>query len=151
MPTPKQEPKTVKVAKPTFKIPKKLAECADRMYTVRHERYAAQKLVDALQAEETALQEHLINNLPKSLASGIAGKVARASIESKTVYRMEQEGAGWPKLYAYIVANFKKNPGVFALLQRRLGEAAAKEMIEAGTTVPGVVTMDVVTVSLNKL
>ena len=135
--------------KPSFKIPKTLAGCADRMYTVRHERYALQKQVDLLAAEENALREHLIDNLPKSQASGIAGRVARASIDSKIVWQVEPDG--WPKVYEYIIKNYKKNPGVFALLQRRLGEAAVKEMDEAGVKVPGTASMDVKTVSLNKL
>jgi hypothetical protein len=133
--------------KPAFKIPKTLALCADRLYAVKAERLAKEKEAEAFKAEETALREHLINNLPKSDATGVAGKVCRASITSKTVAQVDN----WDDLYAYIVKGYKKNPGVFSLLQRRVGDAAVKEMAEAGVKVPGTVLIDVPQVSLNKL
>jgi len=57
----------------------------------------------------------------------------------------------WDEVYGYIVKNFKKNPGVFALLQKRVGEVAVKEIWEAGKEVPGTQPLDVPTVRLNKL
>jgi hypothetical protein len=129
------------------KLPKTLAGCADRLYQVRGQRLALAKQVDEMKAEENALREHLINNLPKSSATGIAGKLARASIESKTVYSAKE----WPEVWGYIQKNAKKNPGVWGLLQKRLNEGTCKEMFEAGVRVPGVERVDVPVVSLNKL
>jgi hypothetical protein len=135
-------------AKPAAKaLPKTLAACADEMYRVRHERYALQKQVDELKARETALGEELINKLPKSQASGIAGKIANAKIESKTVYLAKD----WDAIRAHILKNHKKQPGVWSLLQLRLGEAACKEMFEAGVKVPGVEREDIPRVSLTKV
>lgn len=134
-------------AAPKFKLPKSLAECADLLYTTRKTRLALAKEVEALAAKESALREELINKLPKSQASGIAGKVARASIENKTVYSAKD----WDAIHGYILKQHKKNPGVWSLLQRRLGDATCKELFEAGVKVPGVEAMEVPTVSLNKL
>jgi hypothetical protein len=132
---------------PLFKIPKSLALCADRLYVVKAARLAKEKEAEAFKAEETALREHLIANLPKSDATGVAGKVCRASITSKTV----AQATDWDALYAFIVKGYKKNPGIFALLQKRVGDAAVKEMAEAGVKVPGTELIDVPQVSLNKL
>ena len=145
-------------AKPkALKIPKNLAQVADMLYDVRQRRLAMQKEVDLLAADEAQLREHLINNLPKSEASGIAGKVARAAIEMKEVVEFKAEN--WPKLYAYIAAEYaahlKKKDGMqdsaFALLQRRISDGTAKELLEAKVKLPGMKIGKVPTVSLTKI
>lgn len=138
------------VAKPepkAPKLPKSLAECADLLYTIRQERLAKDKEAAALKAKEFILTEHLIANLPKSSATGVAGKVARVTAVSQTIPQV----ADWDKLQGYILANGKKNPGVFSLLQRRLGDTAVKEMWAAGKTVPGVEPFDLTKLSINKV
>ncbi len=132
---------------PSFKMPKTLAACADLLYTTREARYALKKQVEALEANETELREYIIQNLPKSNATGIAGKVARVTVSNKIVAQV----ADWEKLYEFIVKSYKKNPGVFSLLQRRLGEKTAKEMLDAGKAPPGVKAIEVPVVSLNKV
>jgi len=139
--------KKAPAAKGSSKLPKSMAECADMLYTIRQDRYAQNKVVEELKAKEALLVEHLIQNLPKSAATGIAGKVARATVASKTIPQAQD----WDKIQAYILANGKKNPGVFSLLQRRLGEATVKEMWDAGKSIPGVEPFEVKTISLNKL
>lgn len=145
------EPTTAKPraakAEPVFKLPKTLAECADLLYTTRTARLAIKKLMEVEEAKESALREHLIQNLPKSQASGIAGKLARVTVNSKTVVSVTD----WDKVNDYILKNGKKNPGVFALYQRRIGEATVKEMWDAGKEVPGTAPLDVPVVGINKL
>lgn len=130
-----------------IKLPKTLAGCADRLYTVRQARLAKQRELEVFEREESALREHLIQNLPKSSATGIAGKLARVSILSKLVVQVTD----WDALDQYIVKNYKKNPGVFSLLQRRVGDASVKEIWEAGKEVPGTQPLKVPFVSLSKL
>lgn len=125
-----------------YKFPPKMGACADKLYLLREKRLAMQKEVDAVEAEEKALKEHIIQTLPKSEASGVAGKVARVTVVSKTVPRV----ADWDKLYKFI-----KKTGSFDLLQRRLTDTAIQERWEAGKAVPGVETFNAVTVSLNKV
>lgn len=151
MPT-KPAIKPAATAEPTkktaaIKLPKTLAQCADRLYEVRQQRLAIERQAEAMAKEETALREHLISNLPKSHASGIAGKVARASVETKTVVSVKD----WDKLYAFMVKQYPKNKGIFAFLQRRVGDAAVKEVWAAGKDVPGCEPLDIPVVSLNKL
>lgn len=125
-----------------FKFPKTLGACADRMYQLRQKRLEMQKEVDKVAAEEAALKEHIINTLPKSEASGVAGKLARVAVVTKQVPQVKD----WDAFYKYV-----KRTGQFDLLQRRLSEVAIKERWDAGKEVPGVEHFTVVTVSINKI
>lgn len=127
---------------PVFKIPTKLGDVVDLLYTTKQARLAAGKVAAEFEEREKLLKEHLIQNLPKSNASGIAGKLARATIETKKVPTTED----WEAFYKYI-----KKTGRFDLLQRRLAEGAVKEMWDDGKKVPGVGVFNAVTVSLNKV
>ena len=79
-------PTAASSAKPP-KLPKSLAACADLLYETRQSRLKEKKVIDEFSALETALKERLINELPKGEASGIAGRVARVSINTKNVPR----------------------------------------------------------------
>lgn len=127
---------------PAFKIPKKLANVADMLYETRLSRLAIQKQVDELTRQEGLLKSHLIENLPKSEASGIAGLVARAKIDTQDVPRV----VDWELFHAYV-----KKTGDFSLMQRRVSSEAIKERWEAGKKLPGVDVFKVVTVSCTKV
>lgn len=130
------------MAETTFKPPKNLGACADRLYELRQQRLTVQKEVDKLAAEEAALREHIINTLPKSEASGIAGKLARVTVVTKQVPQVKD----WDAFYKFV-----KKTGSFDLLQRRLTDQAIKERWEAGKEVPGVEHFNAVSISLNKV
>ena len=125
-----------------MKFPKQLGACADKLYQLRQKRLDAQKAVDAIQAEESAIKQHIIDNLPKSEASGISGKLARVTIVKKEVPQVKD----WEAFYKYI-----KKTNQFDLMQRRLTDTAIKERWEAGKEVPGVERFISVTVSMNKV
>lgn len=128
--------------KPKFKFPKQLGACADKLYELRQKRLEQQKVVDAIEAEEKALKEHIINTLPKSEASGVAGKLARVTVVTKEVPQVED----WDAFYKFV-----KKTGQFDLMQRRLTDAAIKERWENGKEIPGVKHFQAVTVSINKV
>lgn len=130
------------VEKPKYKFPKAMGACADRLYQLRQKRLEMQKEVDKVAAEESALKEHIINTLPKSEASGVAGKLARATVVTKEVPQVED----WDAFYKYV-----KKTGQFDLMQRRLTDAAIKERWEHGKEIPGVKHFQAVTVSINKV
>lgn len=127
---------------PTFKVPKSLAACADLLYTTKARRLEVQKQVDELEKQEIQLKEYIINNLPKSQATGVAGKLARVTLVQKTKPQVQD----WDKFYAYV----KKN-GAFEMLQRRLSDAAIQERWDNKKQVPGVEPFKVTTVSVNKV
>ena len=130
-----------------FKLPKSLATCADLLYETQQERYALQRAVDTLSAREAALREHLIQHLPKSDATGVAGKTARVTIVTKQVVSVTD----FPAYFDFVVRSYKKNPGALALIQRRVGDAAVKELWAAQKDVPGVTPLNVPTVSVTKV
>ena len=136
-----KEPRPARVVA-VFKPPKTLGACADLYFTLREQRLAAQKIADAIEVNERAIREHIILTLPKSEASGVAGKLARVSRVIKQVPQIKD----WSAFYAYI-----KKTGSFDLLQRRPGEAAIQERWDAGKVVPGVESFTVVTLSVSKV
>lgn len=125
-----------------YKFPKTLGACADKLFELRNKRLAGQTLVDEVEAEEKALKVHIIDNLPKSEASGVAGKLARVTVVSREIPQVKD----WDKFYKYV-----KKTGYFDLLQRRLTDAAIKERWECGEEVPGVEHFKVTSVSINKV
>jgi hypothetical protein len=135
---PRTKPKRV----PAFKIPKQLAVAGDLLYETRQKRLALQKEVDELQSQETQLKDYLIANLPKSQASGIAGKVARIKIETKDIPQVKD----WDVFYKYV-----KRTGDFDLMQRRLSDTAVKARWENGKQVPGVEVFTSTVVSCTKV
>lgn len=133
-------PKPEKVA--PFKIPKKLGEVADLLYATRAKRLAMDKQVEDLKSQESALKQHLIDNLPKSETTGVAGKTARVQVVVKQRVGVDN----WDALYAHI-----KKTGSFDLLQRRVSDTAVKDRWENSKQVPGVSATPVVDVSITKV
>jgi hypothetical protein len=125
-----------------YKFPKALGACADNLFELRNKRLAEQKKVDDIESEEKALKAHIIENLPKSEASGVAGKFARVTVVTKQVPQVKD----WDAFYKYV-----KKTGSFDMMQKRLSDAAIKERWEAGKEVPGVEHFNAVSVSINKV
>ena len=128
--------------KPVYKFPKAMGACADRLYELKAKRLAGQKLVDEVEAEEKALKAHIINTLPKSEASGVAGAIARVTVVTRDEPQIEDADA----FHKYVVKTKR-----WDLMQNRLSPAAVKELWENGKEVDGVKRFQVVTLSLNKV
>ena len=128
--------------KPKYKFPKALGACADKLFELRAKRLAMQKEVDAVAAEESAFKEHIIQTLPKSEASGVAGKLCRVTVVTKEIPQVKD----WDAFYKYV-----KKTGNFDLMQRRLTDAAIKARWEDGKEIPGVEHFNAVSVSINKV
>jgi len=123
-------------------IPKTLGACADRLYKIKDEASVLAKKAAELDAERKAIQEHVINTLPKSNATGVSGKLANVKVRTVDVPQVKD----WDKFYAYI----KKNNS-FHLMQKRLSEGAVGEILDSGKKIPGVEPFPVVKISLNKV
>lgn len=127
-----------------FKPPKTLAACADRLYVLRQQRLEVSRKVEEMAVEERALKEHLINMLPKSEATGVAGKVARVRITVKDIPTLEDAAA----LKKYI-----KRYGAADLLvvKESLDTKAVRERWKDGKAIPGVGVFHAVDVSCTKI
>lgn len=125
-----------------FAVPENPAVCADLLYETRQMRLAMDKQVAMLKARETAMREFLINTLPKSESTGIAGKVARATIVTKEEPTVEN----WDDFWAWVVKN-----KAFDCVQRRISAPAIRARWENRKQVKGVGKMLRVSVSLTKV
>jgi seryl-tRNA synthetase len=126
-----------------IRLPRAMGKCADKLYEVRQKRLALQKEVDALKAEETAIKNHIINKLPKSQASGIAGSLARATVITKEQPQVKDQEA---------FRKYMNRTKRFDLANNLQPSAPAiRDMWEEGKDIPGVEKFNVVTVSLNKV
>jgi hypothetical protein len=123
-------------------LPKSIGLCADLYSDVRALRLMMEKEVEAVQARETEIKTHIIDNLSKSDDTGAAGKRYRAQIVMKEVPQI----ADWSKLTGFILKNDR-----FDLIQKRLGEKAVKDMWEQGEEIPGVAKFNTPTVSITKV
>lgn len=124
----------------TYKFPKSMAACADLLSDYRQERLDADKAAAELKSREQALIDHIVDNVDKA-GKGAVGKrfTVRVVTKNKPVVK------DWPKFYAYV-----QKHSAFELLQKRLGEKAIEERIDAGKKIPGVGSFTAVTVSLTK-
>lgn len=128
--------------KNTLKIPKQMGAVADLYFETRNKRLAAQKIVNEIEGDEKTLREYIIQNLPKSEATGVAGKLARVSVVTKDVPAVED----WDKVFEYV-----RKTKSYDLLQRRISSSAVEARWENGKAIPGVGHFNVVSVSLSKL
>lgn len=131
-----------KIKPGAFKLPKTMAECADLAYQLREERLEIQRAAAAVGEKESLLREHIINNLPKSQASGISGKVANAKVETDVVPTFTDK--------AKFLAHIKKT-GDFDLMTSGMNAKAIRERWDNKKKVPGVGEHTIVKLSLTKV
>ena len=129
--------------KPTvYKFPKTMGACADAYFKLTLRKSEAQKVVDAIDDEIAAFKKHIIDNLPKSEATGVSGKLANVIVTTKDIPKVDD----WEAFYKHV-----KKTGNFFLLQKRLSDAAIKDIWESNKEVPGVGHFSVTSLSLKKL
>ena len=126
-------------------LPKNLAVVADMYKKARDARLAAEKSAAKLKATESLLYAHLIDNLPKSKAGGITGKIARVEIVSKAVPIFDpDDDRARDKFFAY--AHKKGNED---LIDEKPNFKAIGERWENGKSVPGIVKFNMKKLSLH--
>lgn len=126
----------------TFKIPKTLGACADRLYALKDLKRDANDKVDAIDEEVKAIKAHIIETLPKSESTGVAGKNARVSVVTKEIAQVKDWEAFWAKF------DKKKDTD---MLSKSINQTAIQARWDAGKKVPGVEAFTTVSVSLNKV
>lgn len=131
-----------KTKEEVIKLPKSLAACADLLYQTQQQRYEIQHSTEKLAKLETALKARFIAELSTEDTTGIAGKVARVSITSKTVPVVED----WEEFWAKFNKNKDKD-----LLTRAISADAVRQRWEAGKAVPGVGTFISKSLSIKKV
>lgn len=104
--------------------------------TLATTRYELREQKRALEAQIKELDKALAANEEELLAAADAVGLTHFRV-GKLALSVSEQVVGnvtdWDALYAYI-----QDEGAFYLLQRRLGNAAYKELLDAGTPPPGV-------------
>lgn len=126
MPEAKPKPKT-------YKFPATIGACVDKLFaldqTIDHIQKKADRELKPLKDEYAALEEHLIQTIPKEKLNGAVGKKATVQLDHPEFPNVKN----WPKLYAYIVKN-----KAWDLLQKRVSSTACRERWSAKKVIPGV-------------
>lgn len=124
------------------KIPKSLPAVVDRYDEVRETRLKIQKQADVFKEEEGVLRDHLINNISKSDAAGVTGKLKRVNVVTQDIPRVEDE----KKFLAY--ANKKGNEDLVKIVPNI---EAIQARMDDGKKIPGIGTFTIVKLSLKKI
>lgn len=135
------------MANPSLKqgdpIPEDLGAVVDAYRDVREIRLLMQKEVEAVEARERELREHILANLSKSThTTGVAGRRFRAQRVEKVVPAADD----WTKIHAYV-----QETGRFDLLQKRLSDKAVSDAWDEGDEIPGVERFIKVDLSVTKI
>lgn len=120
-----------------------LSKITDQLYTLRQSRLAAQKEVDALEAEEKALRAKLFDALRKSPTGTVAGSVAKAEIKTSIVPSLVD-----PEAFLRWV---RKSPKRADCLKVSVATEAWRSHVSNGDVVEGVETFAKEDLSLTKV
>jgi hypothetical protein len=115
-----------------FTFPKTPGACVDRFKELGEKKAKLQKEVAKYEAEENALELHLISVLEGMEAEIVAGKKGKAKLVKKDIPVFAKDG-GDEAFYKYV-----RKTGAFHLIQKRLSSTAIAEMWAAGKKVPGI-------------
>lgn len=118
-----------------FKIPTSIAQAVDLYGETKKKRLEKEKEAEVLADQEKLLKNHLIESIPKSDATGVAGKIWRVAVMLKERVIVDSENGGWDAIAAWAKKN-KLAPHEF--MQKRLNEAVFKERLAAGKKIDGV-------------
>jgi len=128
-----------------MKFPDTLGACVDLAYQAREKRLKRSREVEAelevLKAQETAINDHIINSFKKSDIEGAKGKLATASIDTLVVADVQD----WEKVFSWVTKTKS-----WDMLTHKLNDKAYRARLEAGEKVPGVVKFNKVKLYLNK-
>lgn len=133
------------MATATATKPPAMGPLIDKMWA---EREAIRKLEAEVAERKKVLDELEVKLMDAMGANGLDKATGRAASVSltKTVVADVQGDEGWKAFHAYI-----KKTGYFHLLQRRVSDAAYRELLEQGKKVPGVQPFNKVRLNLRTL
>jgi hypothetical protein len=121
--------KSATVAKVVAKFTGNIGDMIDQLHLIREKKRLLQAEIDAVEGEYKGVEEELMERLAAQTIDGAKGKLASCSISSSVIANVQD----WDKLNAWIAKT--KN---FQLYQRRITDAAYREMLEMKGAVPGI-------------
>lgn len=126
-----------------YSLPKdgSIGNLIDRLYERRASRLELEKSVEVAKKREQELHGEILAEFGQLGLSSARGVLATATRTTPRVPMLDD----WVVLTRYV-----KRTGAFELLQRRLGQGAILERLDAGKTVPGIRIETVVKLTLTK-
>lgn len=109
-------------------MPISIGPAIDKLNALREKKRKLEAQVSEVEAEYKDLEELLMEKLEAEGSRTGAGKTATASISQSVVGNVTD----WEKVNAFI-----KKTGFFHLYQRRLSDAAVRELFDQGKKIPG--------------
>lgn len=125
-----------------YVFPKSLGACVDRLQELDLKKDKIRALLKEAEEEYTALENYLIDTIPKSELQGATGRIASVKLDPKTVANAKD----WDKIYSYI-----KKTSAWDLLYKRLNNKACNDRWEAKRVLPGIEPFRVVKLKLTAL
>lgn len=123
------------------KVPKTLGARADRLYAIKLEKKKLRDSIAKLDTERIAIEESIIQDLPKSQAEGVTGKVANVRIVKKDVPTVKDR-----ETFLKYVSRTK----AWDLLPRSVNNKAIEERWNDKKKVPGIGVFTALKISLTK-
>jgi hypothetical protein len=121
--------KAAVVAKTVAKFTGNIGDMIDQMHALRERKRELEAEVAKVEGEYKGVEEELMERLAAQGVDAARGKLASCSISTNTIANV----LDWDKFNAWV-----KKTGHFHLYQRRVADAAYREMLELKGAVPGV-------------
>lgn len=118
------------------------AQLADLYFEAKNERLQFAKQLEEMDRREKDLRQQVIAALNNEGVEGVSTKKVRVTLVSKIFPKV----VDWEQVQKYI----KKTNNWF-VMQRRLSDAAIKEIWEDGKQIPGIESDSILVLSVNKV
>lgn len=127
------------------KLPKKIGGLLDYRFKLKMQKEALEKELRAIADDITKVEDAIFLQFKSDDIKGARGDLAQASISPRIIPTAES----WPDIFAWI----KKGRGTdrFAIMQKRLGSIAIKEMWDDGKQIDGVGHFEKQVLSVTKI
>lgn len=131
------------MATPAEKLqPQTLGAKIDALHALREQKRELETEVKALNDQMKGLEADIMSQLDDQETLMSRGRAAQVTVTEQVVGTVQD----WDAFYEYIVDN-----DAFHLLQRRVANAAYREMVEAGDEIPGTEPFTKRSLSLRKI
>lgn len=119
---------TATATKPVARKPISIGPTIDKLNTLREDKRGLEAKIKVIETEYAELETQLMEKFEAEGTDKGTGKNATASVSSSVVGNVTD----WEKFNAFV-----KKTGFFHLFQRRLSDAAVRELFEQGKKIPG--------------
>ncbi len=112
-------------------MPKTIGEEIDDLFELREKYYAAKKIADDLYTQVQEGQNVIYEHMEENKLDKASGTKATVSLKESVIAHVKD----WDKVYNFILRN-----KAFHLMQKRIADAAFRELVELrkGRQIPGI-------------